>query len=58
MPSSIVKRGVAWMHGIDEKRVCEWKKQRTGLEKLPTKKKCLDVRKLNKERSKIVASLK
>ena len=32
------------MHGIDEKRVREWKKQRTGLEKLPTKKKCLDVR--------------
>ena len=32
------------MHGIDEKSVRERKKQRTGLKKLPTKKKGLYVR--------------
>ena len=32
----------ARIHGVDEKRVREWKKQREALEKLPAKKKRLD----------------
>lgn len=30
-----------WMHGIDEKRVCQWKKHKKDLEKFPAKKQQL-----------------
>ena len=36
--SQYSNRVAARMHGIDEKRVREWKKQKEDLEKLPTKK--------------------
>ena len=35
-------RAAARIHGVDEKRVREWKKQREALEKPPAKKKRLD----------------